>query len=300
MTALEPSAYLLGKLRCPATRSAVVPRDGFLVAAEGGRRYAITKDGIPDLFEPSPDADQRKVEEANVAFHDGHAEVYDRQTVRPEEDYFAVSETLERLCREHGKARELLDAGCGSGVVLRRGKPLFENILGVDVSLGMLRRCLPIHQDLARASVLALPLADASMDAVTGYSLLHHLHDPAEVFREFHRVLRPGGFLYTDNDSNAAFHQRFGWWLKIRRAAKPKRAETEEAAALERVAECHHDAGLDPEALRRGLLASGFSRAEVIYSHPPRPDEFTRFLIQLQVTDPSPAMWYYFRLIAWK
>jgi prepilin-type processing-associated H-X9-DG protein len=291
---------LLSKLRCPATRSPLVLRDGSLVAEQGGLRYAVTEDGIPDLFAPSKDGDQRKVEEANVAFHDGHAEVYDRQTVRPEEDYAAVSETLGRLCREHGSAKELLDAGCGSGVVLRRGKEHFANILGVDVSLGMLRRSLPVHRDLARASVLALPMADASVDAVTGYSLLHHLHDPSEAFREFHRVLRPGGFLYTDNDSSAAFHARFGWWIRIRRAAKPKRSETEEAAALEKLAECHHDDGLDPEALRRGLLDAGFARAEVVHAHPPRPDEFTRLLMQLQQVDPSPTLYYYFRLIAWK
>ena len=185
-------------------------------------------------------------------------------------------------------------------MVLRRGKAFFERILGVDVSLGMLRRSLPVHGDLARGSVLALPLADASVDAVTGYSLLHHLHDPAAAFREFHRVLRPGGFLYTDNDSNRAFHERFGWWLRIRRAAKPKRAETEEEAALERLAECHHDEGLDPEVLREGLLAVGFSRVEVIHAHPPRPDEFTRMLIQLQKVDSSTALYYYFRMLAWK
>ena len=89
-----PSPYLLSKIRCPATRAQLALRDGFLVAGEGGRCYAVTEDGIPDLFAPSADGDQRKVEEANAAFHDGHAEVYDRQTVRPEEDYTVVTETL--------------------------------------------------------------------------------------------------------------------------------------------------------------------------------------------------------------
>jgi len=295
-----PSGYLLGKLRCPRTRSPLRLEKGRLVADQDGATYPLTPEGIPDLFVAAPGEMQRKVEDANVLFHDGHADAYDRQTVRPEEDYAYVSEVLGRLCAEHGKPRELLDAGCGSGVILKRGKPLFEHVVGVDVSLGMLRRSLPLHRDLARASVFALPLTDASVDAVTGYSLLHHLYDPAAALREFHRVLRPGGFLYTDNDSNAAFHERFGWWLKIRRAAKPPRGTTEADHALEGLAECHHGTGLDPEALRAKALDAGFSRVDVVYAHPPRPDEFTRLLIQLQQVDRSNALHYYFRIIGWK
>ena len=298
MTALPPA--LVSRLRCPATRQALALRGDRLVTGDGKHAYAVTSEGIPDLFVGASAPGQAKAEAANSEFHDRHAEDYDRMTVRPEEDYADVTRTLEELCRAHGKPEDLLDAGCGSGVILKRGKPLFETVLGVDVSLGMLRRCLPIHRDLVRASVLALPLADQSVDAVTGYSLLHHLQDPAEAFREFHRVLRPGGFLYTDNDSNRAFHDRFGWWLRIRRAAKEKRSRTEEDALLEKAAECHHDTGLDAEALRRGLEAAGFSRVEIRYAHPPRPDDFTRLLMDLERHELSSALRYYFKCVAWR
>jgi SAM-dependent methyltransferase len=207
---------------------------------------------------------------------------------------------LERLRGESGHATDLLDAGCGSGVVLRRAKPLFPRVAGVDVSRGMLARCLPIHADLVRASVLRLPFEDASFDGVTAYSLLHHLKDPVQALAEFHRVLRPGGFLYTDNDSSAAFHRRFGWWLDTRRAAKARRAQTPEAAALERMAEYHHGTGLDADCLRDALVACGFSRAEVVLAHPPRPDEFTKLLIRLEAFEPSPSLRYYFQLLASK
>ena len=298
VTSAVPPA-LLDRLRCPASGQPLVTTGAGLATADGMHRYAVSPDGIPDLFVASKGADQARTESANVQFHDSHAAEYDRLTVRPEEDYFEVTRILEELTRAHGNARDLLDAGCGSGVVLKRAKPLFKTVLGVDVSMGMLRRCLPIHRDLVRASVFALPLADGSVDGVTGYSLLHHLHDPAEAFREFHRVLRPGGFLYTDNDSNRAFHERFGWWLKIRRAAKEKRSRTEADQALEKAAECHHDTGLDPVALKAGLEAAGFSRVEVRYAHPPRPDEFTKLLIDLERHAPSESLRYYFKLVAW-
>jgi ubiquinone/menaquinone biosynthesis C-methylase UbiE len=297
---VKPSPWLLGKLRCPLGGGALRAADGALVAEATGRRWGFTPEGVPDLLVPSPDAESRRVEDANERFHDSHAEVYDRETVRPDDAYEGVSRTLARLVAEHGAAREFLDAGCGSGVVLRRVKPLVANVAGVDLSRGMLARCLPLHADLVRATATRLPFGDASFDGVSGYSLLHHLREPVEALREFHRVLRPGGFLWTDNDSNAAFHRRFGWWLEIRRAAKTKRARTAEDAELERLAEFHHGTGLDAESLRADLLAAGFSRAEVVHAHPPKPDEFTKLLIQLERHEPSPSLRYYFQLIAWK
>jgi len=290
---------LLERLRCPATGDRLMARGGGLATADGKRTYPVSPDGIPDLFVGASDPSQARTEEANSEFHDRHVDEYDRLTVRPEEDYAEVSRILEELVGGRRDSLDLLDAGCGSGVVLKRAKPLFRTILGVDVSMGMLRRCLPLHRDLVRASVFALPLADASVDGVTGYSLLHHLHDPAEAFREFRRVLRPGGFLYTDNDSNRAFHERFGWWLRIRRAAKEKRARSEADLALEKAAECHHDTGLDPVALKRALEEAGFSRVEIRYAHPPRPDDFTRLLMELERHQPAESLRYYSRLVGW-
>ena len=39
----------------------------------------------------------------------------------------------------------------------------------------------------------ALPFDDGSFDLVFGHAVLHHLPDLAAAFREFRRVLRPGG-----------------------------------------------------------------------------------------------------------
>jgi SAM-dependent methyltransferase len=297
---MAPSRWLIDRLHCPLGGGALREDGGALVAARTGRRWGYTEEGVPDLLAPSDDAESRRVEDANERFHDAHAAIYDRETVRPDALYDGVSRTLARLVAEHGGVREFLDAGCGSGVVLRRVKPLAAHVAGVDLSRGMLARCLPQHGDLVRATVTRLPFDAASFDGVSSYSLLHHLRVPAQALREFHRVLRPGGFLYTDNDSNAAFHRRFGWWLDVRRAAKAKRARTPEDAELERLAEYHHGTGLDAEALRADLLAAGFSRAEVVYAHPPKPDEFTQLLMRLEAHEPSNDLRYYFQLIAWK
>lgn len=91
----------------------------------------------------------------------------------------------------------VLDAGCGSGGNLRFLRR-YGSVTGIDLaaealSLGRLNT----QSELARASVLALPFADACFDLVTSFEVLYHRAVPDEraALREAWRVLRPGGRL---------------------------------------------------------------------------------------------------------
>lgn len=91
----------------------------------------------------------------------------------------------------------VLDVAIGTGLVAREAVALCGNagdVIGLDLSEAMLaeaRRSLPIP--LIQGVADALPLADASVDLVTiGYAL-RHVGDLTATFREFRRVLRPGG-----------------------------------------------------------------------------------------------------------
>ena len=90
----------------------------------------------------------------------------------------------------------VLDAGCGTGGLLRRlraDRPEWA-LAGLDFS--------PLACDLARertgltvteGSVTALPFAAESFDAVVSCDVVCQVEDPAAALREFHRVVRPGG-----------------------------------------------------------------------------------------------------------
>lgn len=90
---------------------------------------------------------------------------------------------------------ELLDAGCGSGGTTR-WLTRWGRVTGVDLAPEALslarRRGL---SRLARASVEALPFAEASFDVVTSFDVLYHLRveDDLVALGELRRVLRPGG-----------------------------------------------------------------------------------------------------------
>jgi SAM-dependent methyltransferase len=91
----------------------------------------------------------------------------------------------------------ILDAGCGSGGNLRFLRR-YGSVIGIDLAaeaLALGRKSL--QSGLARASVLAIPFADASFDLVTSFDVLYHRAVPDEraALCEARRVLRPGGRL---------------------------------------------------------------------------------------------------------
>jgi len=91
----------------------------------------------------------------------------------------------------------ILDAGCGSGGNLRFLRR-YGCVTGIDLAAEALALGrLSVQSGLARASVLALPFADASFDLVTSFEVLYHRAVPDErvALREAWRVLRPGGRL---------------------------------------------------------------------------------------------------------
>lgn len=92
---------------------------------------------------------------------------------------------------------ELLDVACGTGISTAPAAEIVGEaggVVGLDPSFGMLRQARRAGQThLVRAIGERLPLADASFDFLTMSYALRHVADLRGTFREFCRVLRPGG-----------------------------------------------------------------------------------------------------------
>ena len=91
----------------------------------------------------------------------------------------------------------VLDVAVGTGLVAREEVQLTGDpklVLGVDPSVGMTaqaRKSLPIPIALGVAE--ELPVAADAFDFLSMGYALRHLSDLTPAFREFHRVLKPGG-----------------------------------------------------------------------------------------------------------
>lgn len=98
----------------------------------------------------------------------------------------------------------VVDFGCGSGLWRDQFKEF--KYQGVDQNAAMI--AVAKSRDASKADLFQqiewnkLPFEDASIDVIfTAAVLQHNLHDQkAEVVKEFHRVLKPGGiYLATEN-----------------------------------------------------------------------------------------------------
>lgn len=91
---------------------------------------------------------------------------------------------------------QVLDVGIGTGLVAREALKIIGptgSLVGVDPSAGMMGQVQLPGVQLVSGRAEAIPREDASCDFVSMGYALRHLSDITAAFREFHRVLRPGG-----------------------------------------------------------------------------------------------------------
>jgi SAM-dependent methyltransferase len=91
-----------------------------------------------------------------------------------------------------------LEVGVGTGLVAAALQASGRCVVGVDISVQMLRRARSRKLAVARADALALPFASGSVDDAYSVWVLHVVADPGAVLREVMRVLRPGGHYVTE------------------------------------------------------------------------------------------------------
>jgi SAM-dependent methyltransferase len=91
-------------------------------------------------------------------------------------------------------ARPVLDIGVGTGIVAAELTARGFEVVGVDLSPGMLARARArLGHRVAVADAGRLPIRSASVSQAVSTWLLHAGPDRAAVFAEAARVLRPGG-----------------------------------------------------------------------------------------------------------
>ena len=145
------------------------------------------------------------IRDANVRYHDLAAEHYDSKwgIGYDEVGQAQVAGKLRKAIGTlpGGGFDRALEIGAGTGYftlnLMRAG--VIREAVATDISPGMLRKLersaaeleLPVETAACEAS--ELPFEDDSFELVFGHAVLHHLPDLDAAFREFRRVLRPGG-----------------------------------------------------------------------------------------------------------
>jgi SAM-dependent methyltransferase len=111
-------------------------------------------------------------------------------------DRWTRSAVIERVVVS-GPDATIADVGCSTGYLLEDLHAAYPNavLFGVDLIAAGLRKAheiVPVAR-LLHADACALPIADASVDAVVSVNLLEHIKDDRGALAQIFRVLRPGG-----------------------------------------------------------------------------------------------------------
>jgi ubiquinone/menaquinone biosynthesis C-methylase UbiE len=148
------------------------------------------------------------IKDVNTRYHDVAAADYDAKwgiSYEPHGQAQVTGKLVKALGTGLGHYERALEIGAGTGYfslnLLLAGA--VEQAVATDISQGMLDALSASAADLGvaarvqtvRTEAERLPFPDDSFDLVFGHAILHHLPDLDASFREFRRVLRPGGML---------------------------------------------------------------------------------------------------------
>jgi ubiquinone/menaquinone biosynthesis C-methylase UbiE len=230
-----------------------------------------------------PSADE--IRDVNSRYHDVAARDYDSKwgitfgTAGQE----LVAGKLRKALGDGAGFGRALEIGAGTGYfslnLLQAG--VIREAVCTDISSGMLDELertaarLGLRITTACCDAQELPFADDSFDLVFGHAVLHHLPDLDVAFREFRRVLRPGGRLafcgepseYGDRlagvPKRAALRMAPAWRRLLGVGARIDDFETEHEAVehgLEHVVDVH---AFTPGQLQRFAARAGFDDVRV-------------------------------------
>lgn len=227
------------------------------------------------------------IRDANVRYHDLAAEHYDSKWGINYDEVGQAQVTVKlrkALGHEPRRYARALEIGAGTGYfslnLLRAG--VIGEAVATDISPGMLHKLersaaelgLPVATAACEAS--ELPFEDDSFDLVFGHAVLHHLPHLDAAFREFRRVLRPGGAVAFCGEPShygdriAAWPKRGAnavaplWRALMGAGPRPTggngNGRRSEEDRLERVVDVH---AFTPPDLSEHARAAGFERVRV-------------------------------------
>jgi ubiquinone/menaquinone biosynthesis C-methylase UbiE len=134
------------------------------------------------------------------AYYDDFAKRYEaaRRPNQPD-GYHAFIDDLEvELVERYGRGKDVLEVGCGTGLLLERFARFARTAKGIDLSPGMLQLATARALDVREASATAIPFNDGSFDAVCSFKVLAHVPDIGLALSEMARVTRPGGVVLAE------------------------------------------------------------------------------------------------------
>ncbi len=132
----------------------------------------------------------------NEDYYDRFASWYENDRSK---GYHAFLDRMElKIAQPWVENQEVLEAGCGTGLLLKELDRMASKATGVDLSAGMLEKALARGLNAVKGSITELPFPDNSFDTTVSFKVLSHIPDLKKAISEMARVTRPGGHLVLE------------------------------------------------------------------------------------------------------
>ncbi len=164
----------------------------------------------------------------NESYYDEFANWYENER---HDGYHAFIDRLESdLILPLSPNKDVLEVGCGTGLILDKIQPVAGRAVGIDLSDGMLEGARKRGLEVYKSDACSLPFEDETFDLVYSFKVLAHVEDIDTALAEMSRVTRPGGKLVLE------FYNRASLRYAAKRLAGPGKIskKTDEGAVFTR------------------------------------------------------------------
>jgi ubiquinone/menaquinone biosynthesis C-methylase UbiE len=142
----------------------------------------------------STDDDRRRLDPAD--YYDRFAATYED---RRHHGYHQLIDDLEGgLAVAAGAGRDVLEVGCGTGLILRQVAQVARSAAGIDISARMLDVARSRGLDVQQGTATELPFEDESVDLCYSFKVLSHVPELEQALDEMARVTRPQGVVLIE------------------------------------------------------------------------------------------------------
>lgn len=160
-------------------------------------------------------------------YYDTFSSKYDSDRTRK---YFNLINEMEtQTVLRHCKGKNVLEVGCGTGLILKEVQKISKLGVGIDISLQMLQIASGKGLSLAQADIMDLPFGDEVFDITFSFKVLAHVPEIKKAILEIKRVTKRGGLLILEFYNPMSFkflinkiayphiYQRFYSYWRIKR-----------------------------------------------------------------------------------
>lgn len=212
---------------------------------------------------------EQKVKSANKDLFNVVGSCYEQIDGRRTEQLVDYVANKLKVISQETDGGSILDLGCGSGFVSNVAGNFFKKRFALDISFKIVKSIADGNLLKITADTDSIPVKTGTFSSVAAFALLHHCYSYKKMFAEIYRVLKKGGFFYSDHDLDSLFVSRYKALLVFYRIANnPKKRYLSRFSELSdetyRFSEIHQD-GIRSELIEPMLKSVGFERALIEY-----------------------------------